>query len=147
MDDAAAVSLGERLQDLARDGDYPIVGDGAFALEQVGQILTAEQLHHDVERVAMSPVVMDRDRVGVVEPRGELRLTLEPLHDVRDRHELRREHLDRDLAIHVELVRTEDDPEPATADRLDQLVAPGQDVPRLWCVLVHGEQCLECKHV
>ncbi len=70
---------------------------------------------------------VDRDDVRVVEPGGGLRLLLEPRDDLGVARELRRQHLDRHLALEREVVGEEDGAHAARAEQpLDHVASVEQ---------------------
>ena len=77
----------------------------------------------DVGATGLPPVVVDRDDVGVFERRGRLRLPFESPHERRVRGDLFVEDLDRDVAAHPGLDRSEHDPGGPLADLLQEPVA------------------------
>jgi hypothetical protein len=71
-------ALGERLADLAQDVDDPARRKRPFLADEAIQVEAVEVLHHVIEGAfRRAAVVVDRDRVRVVESRGQLRLALE----------------------------------------------------------------------
>ena len=92
-------------------------------LEQGLDAAAAEEPHDEVGGIRLSPVVVERDDVRVLEPGDDLRLALEPAHEVRVVRELGWHRLDRDLASDLRLGRAVDDAERALADLLEQPVA------------------------
>ncbi len=78
--------------------------------EKLPQRRALHPLHRDVGDPALRPDVVDRDDVGVIERRGRPRLLLETLQPLRVRRQLRRQHLDRDLAREPRVPRPVDLP-------------------------------------
>ena len=67
--------------------------------------------------------VVDRDDVRVVDRRGQPRLAQEPLAEAHVLGQLRREDLQRDVAVEREVVGAVDDAHPAAAEQRLQPVA------------------------
>ena len=126
--DALAVRRGERGRDLLARGER-LRRRQRPALERLPQAPAAQVAHHEVRAVRLSPVVVERDDVRVLDPRHELRLGLEAADELRVVGQRRADDLDRDLAPDVRLDRPVDDPEGAFADPLEQL-QPAQRSPR-----------------
>jgi hypothetical protein len=68
---------------------------------------------------------MDRDDVRVREPGGRARLAQEALARL-DRREVRREHLDRDVAVELYVAREEDDAHAAAAELALKRILAGE---------------------
>ena len=99
MDDAAPVRLFERAADLLEDGDRAIRRHGAALLERVGEALSLEELHHDVEDAfGRGPEVVDLDGVRVLKLGDGADLALEARLDLGVARQMGMERLHRDLA-------------------------------------------------
>ena len=90
--------------DRDRRVDRTIGTHASLAAEDLGEAAPVDVLHDDVVGAGGLAPVVDADDVRVVEVRGGLRLTPEPLDERRVLGELGEEHLERDRAIE-QLVR------------------------------------------
>ena len=104
VDDPGRVRLGEAVRELVAQVEQPPRRQGSGA-EDLAQRPAVDELHRDVDGVSLSPDVVDRDDVRMVERRGRARLLLEALLAVRVGRELRRQHLDGDLAPQTRVAR------------------------------------------
>ncbi len=130
VDDPLLVSRGKPVSHLQRVVDS-LARREPSAREHRAQRLSFQQLADDVGRSFMSPDVVDRRDVGMVEePRG-LRLLLEPPQPVRVSGEGRRQHFDRHLAPEPGVPRALHLSHPSRAQRGEDLIgakpAPGRD--------------------
>ena len=101
----------------------------------VGQRAALDELHHeDVAAVVVDDVVQ-RDDVGVPDRRGGAGLALHPRAAL-DVGELRRQHLQRDVAIEALVARAPDLAHRALAELRDEPVGADQ-VARLWHATNH----------
>jgi hypothetical protein len=122
VDDLAAVRVGDRVG----HGDHVVqeidaLLDGGALADQVAQRPAGHQLHR-VERRAVGPAagLVHGDDAGVLEPRGDQDLALEPrLVDVAARQQL----LDRDVAAELAIVGARHPAEAAAAVLAEELVA------------------------
>jgi hypothetical protein len=97
MDNAERVGRLERLEDLLRVLARGGHGDPALAVDEGGERLALEKLHHDEGVAARCAVdVHDLDDMNAPNLRGDLRLLEEPLNKARPARELRVQHLDGD---------------------------------------------------
>ena len=84
----------------------------------------AQPAHHEVRAARLSPEVVQRHDVGMLEAGDELRLALEPADERGVVGEIRVDDLHRDIAAHTGLGRAVHDPEATLTELLAQLVAP-----------------------
>ena len=122
VDDAGPVGRLQRAAELVDHRGRLLGGQGSIR-EHVGEVAALHQPHHEVGRVRLAPVVVERHDVRVFEPGDELCLGLEATDEVRVVGEFRSDHLDRDLATDGGLIRPIGHPERALADLLAQFVA------------------------
>ena len=111
----------ERRSDL-RTESHRLVDRQRSLRQPVGQRLAFEKLHDEVLGVPLAPHVVQRADMGMGELRHGPRLPLEPQARLRRRRDVRRQHLDRDLARKPRVVRPVDLPHPAGSDRRQDLV-------------------------
>ncbi len=71
----------------------------------VAEVATRQVAHDDEGATWLAPVVVDRHDVWVLQARDALGLALEPSDEVRVVGQLRVDHLDRDVASDLRLVR------------------------------------------
>ena len=83
VDDAVAVRELERVGDVGRDPGRFHRRERAVSVEHVAERLPVDVLHHDEGRVVLLAPVVHRDDVRVVQARGRLRFTAEPLDERR----------------------------------------------------------------
>ena len=129
VDHVAAVGERDRLRDRLEDPDHaPELRARIGALRQrVGERAALDELHGE-ERSRVVPLaqLVHRDDAGVLELAADLRLLDEALHHELVRAELLAQHLDRDVATHVDVVAAEHDAHPAPGDlALDLEVSVG----------------------
>jgi len=130
MNDAFAMSGGERFTDLRADPNRAREWKALTALELVDERLAAQELHHDVQHAVIGlPEIEDRHDRRVLQPTRQPRLAQKPLRDRTDRRELRMDHLDRDLAIDRELPAAIHGAHAAIAEHATDLVAMVEDPP------------------
>ena len=127
MDDAGVVRELERVEQLAHDAHrFPDV-EALVRVEEVLQLLAADELHHQVGDVAFLGEVVHLHDVRMVQPRDGLRLAREPhrvvLRGVRIEMALE-DRLDRDPAIELRIETLVDDAHGALAERALDVVAP-----------------------
>ena len=134
VDDALLVRIAKRVVHLEGDRDRVFDGQHSLAIQAIAQRLALHERHHIVEQIAGDARVEQPEDVGMLQLRGESDLALEPLAAER-RGELRHEHLDRDFAIVLDVVREIDGGHSATTKLADNIVLtlerslqPGQDV-------------------
>ena len=127
VDDPRLVRRGQCVGRLR--GDLERLGGGreVAAREPVRERLAGDQLHHQVERLALGAGVVDADHVRVVELRGDARLALEARRDlgpVVPRRDDRRDQLHRDFAAELRIVGAVDGAHRAAPDLAADLVPP-----------------------
>ncbi len=117
MHDLVLVCVGERVGDLGREAQRLLERDPAVAAQTLAQRLPGHQ-RHDVERqlrVAGDAGVEERQHVRMIEAGRDADLAEESL--VGDRAcEIGIEHLDRDVAVVLQIVREEDGRHAAMAE-------------------------------
>ena len=99
-----AVRIVERVGDFARDAHGVGDRETLLARQAIAQRLALHDRHHVVEKPVRLAGVVERQDVRVSQPRREPDLAQESLAPERLR-ELRLEHLERDVAIVLEVVR------------------------------------------
>ena len=103
---ALGMGEGERVGDLDQDADRLVHGELALAGQAVAQALPLHVGHHVIEEALGLAGVEQRQDVRVLEPGGDADLAGEPL-GAQGGGELGAEHLDRDLAIVLEVISQE----------------------------------------
>ena len=88
------------------------------------QGLALQQLGHQIRRAVVAADVVHGEDGGVVERRDGARLGLEAAQAVGAGRQVRRQHLDRDLAAEPLVARAVDDPHAAGPDGREDLVRP-----------------------
>src|SRR5262249_3664803 len=101
---------------------------GAIELPGTGferglQATTADIAHHQVGALMVTPVVIERDDVGMLQPRDKLGLCLKAADEVGVIGKLRQNDLDGDLTPYPDLLGTVYRPKTTHSDRLKQLIA------------------------
>jgi hypothetical protein len=91
-----------------------------FAIER----LTVEQLHREVKLTGMLVEAVDGADVRMVERRCRARLATEPLHGFVVGHRRDRQDLERHLSAQFRVLRPVDEPHPASAQLVENLVVP-----------------------
>jgi hypothetical protein len=99
VDDPRGVGVGDAVEDLLHDRELVLESGEGPALERVRQVLALEELHGHEETARVLPEVMQGDHVGVVQPRGRLRLAQEALAHFRVPEDRPRHGLDRHETI------------------------------------------------
>ncbi len=119
VDESARVCRVERSGSLLGDPDRTSRLQWAIA-KQLLQVGAVDEPHGQVELAVDLAGVVDGDDVRMLERCREPRLAQEALAERAVRGELRREQLQRDVAVEREIVRAVDDAHPtAPDDRLD----------------------------
>ena len=122
MDHVLAVGVLERIAQRDPDRDDVAVREPPLA-EQLIERRAADELGDQVGAVVVSPGLVERDDVRVLEPRGRLRLALETARvDALAQHDL-----DRHLAVEALVVGLPHRAEAAGAEPALQAVAPEHD--------------------
>ena len=115
VDHAVAMRIVERRRDFGRETDC--VGDRELLLarEPVAQALSLDERHHIVGRAVHLAAIDQPENVGMLQCCDGLDLTEKSL-GPNDRGELGAQHLDRNLAIVLEVLSQVDGGHPALAD-------------------------------
>jgi hypothetical protein len=116
VDDALRVRRGQALQHLPAVIDR-LRGRERASIEDLAQRLTLEQLQHHEHRALVPADVVDRQDVRMGEPGDDPRFALESGHRVGERHDARRQELDRDQPAQPEVTRPIDLAHPACPER------------------------------
>jgi hypothetical protein len=136
MDQSAAMRFDERAGDHLEDASHAGGRLGACALDEELQRRPVEQLHRVIEdSVGRVAVVVDRDRIRVLELGGDLDLALEALDGLLS-DLVARQEFHRGRAPEQRVTRAVDDPHSALADLAFERVLP--EPPRLLHVLVEA---------
>src|SRR4051794_3443948 len=122
MDHAAPVRERRRLEDLDREVDRPQLVERRLVADQLLQGPPRQELHRDVVGAVVLAAVEHADDVGVLEPRRGGRLAPEALHELAVAGEAAVQHLERDLAAELRVLRAVDVGHPARADAAHDLV-------------------------
>ena len=121
-----AVGIAQRVRHLARDAQGVVERELLLALQPVTQRLPFDEWHDVVEegagRVRRSPGVVEGEDVGMVQVGGRCDLTEETL-GPEGEHQRGAEHLYRDLALVLDVVREIDRGHPARAELAVDAVA------------------------
>ena len=104
---AMAVRVVERAGGLGPDPHRVLERELALPVQSASERLALDERHREPEMAAGLTGVEHRQDVGMLQPRGEADLALEPLGAERD-GQLRMEHLERDRAVVLEVVREKD---------------------------------------
>ena len=145
VDVSGAVDRVQRLPELRRDTGG-VGGAQRLRFAYDGLEIVAGHVPHDEIRLAVgNPDVMDGHHVGMLHRSGGTRLHQEALAALRIVDERRRDHLDGDVAIEIELAGTVNDSHAArTDDRLDATLSKqrawNQDA-HLFCISDPGIAC------
>ncbi len=121
MDDPARMRGVERVGDFEAEVEDALERQRAapdFLLERVA----VEQFHHDEPLPGVFAHVVDRADVGVIERRGEARLTLESIERLRVGGELGRQELERDLTPQSGVFRAVNHPHAPAAEAIENPV-------------------------
>ena len=127
VDEPGGVGEAEGGGHLAGDLGGLLGGEMAVGTQNVGQRPSVDVLHGDEVGRGVFPPVEHVDNVRMVEVRRRLRLAAEALDEVGVDGELRKEHLDRHLAVEQTVVAEEDVGHAAASDALLHLVAVVDD--------------------
>ena len=99
------------------------IGGESRVVDDIPQTPATHQLHCQIRRIRLPPVVVERNDVGVLESGDQLGFGLKPADEGRIIGKLGSDDLDRHLAAHHRLIGPIDDAEAALAELLAQLVA------------------------
>ena len=114
----------ERAADLADQVDGAGGVERAAAAQQRVEVLPLDQAHVEEQLAVDLAVAVDRDDVRLVEPGGDLRLAPEPAAVALVLRPLRVQHLERDLAGVLGVVRAQDAAHAAVAEHPEHAVRP-----------------------
>ena len=128
MNNASAVCKGEGRTDVGEDA-VGFADREAVVRDCVFQCSTTKPTHRQIGAVRISPVVVERNDVGVFEARNELRFDLEETDESQVVRVLRSDDLDRDFATDGRLIGTVDNTKRTRADLLAQFIT--RETPRL----------------
>ena len=117
------VRIVERPRQLAKDVEKLVPRHLALLLHLL-QGAALQVPHDDVRRVVLAIEVVDRKKVGMLEPRDEACLALEALPKRLIVENVRVDDLDGHVAVHARLVGPEDSRHPTRADFLGDLIGP-----------------------
>ena len=118
----------ERLRHGPEHRAHPLDVERALSVEYGAEILPVDEAHRQVQDPVRVARVVDRHDVRVFEARRDGGLALEPAAVVRVGGQRRRQDLERDGAVQLQMGRPVDHPHPALADeRIDAVT--GQHVP------------------
>ena len=130
MDEPARVRGAERHRRLPRDVDRACRRERAVDVELALHRATIEILeHHVVVVVWCDPEIEHLDRVRGVDAQRRASLAREPLERGLVLRQVRLEQLDRDLAVHREVMRAKHGAHPAFAEHAVEPVPPIEDDP------------------
>ncbi len=125
MDEAALVRVLQarrRLRDVLRGH---LEGHTAVAVERLLKRLALDVLHHEVRHFVVPRHVEDADDVRVVERRSGAGLAQEPLQgELLILALARRENLDRDFPVQVDVLSEVDGTHPATTEQVVNYIRP-----------------------
>ncbi len=122
MDGTLPVGVGKRAPDLQQQARGRLQVPRA-SVECLPQRASSQPAHHEVRALGVSPVVVERNEVRMLELCDQLRLGLEPADERRLVDELGPDDLDRHLAPDRGLVGAVHDTEVAPPDLLAKLVS------------------------
>ena len=126
MHDAAAVRVGERPRDLAQHARRVGGRQRAARAESLAERLALHVAHDEEDEAARLADAMDRDDVRMREAGGRARLAQEPLARLGGAREVRRQHLDGDVAVELHVAREVDDAHAAAAELALEGVLAGE---------------------
>ncbi len=99
MDDVAVVRVRQRIGDFAQNAPHFHRRYRTVLLEALAEVVALDIRHDEVNEIVFLFDGVDRNDIRVIELRGSLRLAQESLADVGAETQLRRQDLDRDLAL------------------------------------------------
>ncbi len=129
MDEPVGMCGGNRAGDLGGQAGRLAGRQGAGSPDDRGEVLAIDELHHDERAGRIGAVVVDAHDPAIVERGRRLRLCAEPGEEVGVLAVLGTQHLDRDIALELRVVRPVDRGHATLAEELDQAVAPAEDGP------------------
>ena len=129
--------VAQRVGDLARDLERVVDRELALAVEALAEGLALDVGHDVVDQAIGLVGVVERQDVGVVQPGGDLDLAQEP-GGAHLRGQVGAEHLDRDLALVLEVVGQEDARHPALSQLALEAVPRWRGRRRVVQKLGHG---------
>src|SRR5215216_252242 len=132
---AGPVDRVEGVAEPHRDARRPLRLQRALGAYDGAQVAARDVAHHEIRAPLRDPDAVDGDDVGMLYRAGGTRLGEEALADLRILDQLRRDHLQRDVAVEVELMRAIYDPHAASAD---DSVDPATSEHRARSQLPHG---------
>ena len=127
VDDAVAVRVAQRREDLARVRDRDRNRAEAARADQLLQRASLDVLHDDVVRAVVLAAVEDRDDVRVREPRRVRRLAPEALDELVVVRVARVQHLDRDPSAELLVLGQVHVGHAAAAELARDAVAAGEE--------------------
>ena len=116
VDEPETVRGIERGGDLSEQAQRPLVVDPLGRVEQRTEVIALHVLHCEVQGAVDLAGGVDRDDIGVLEARGELRLEEKPAAEAIVVRELGREHLQCHLAAQMDVLREVDRAHRAATD-------------------------------
>jgi len=119
------VRVGERIRDLRREAERVAQGQLALAGHPVAEGLAVDEGHDVIQEAVRVTRVVEREDVGMVEPRGDLDLAQEPL-GPQGLRQLSAQHLERDLAVVPDVRREVHRRHAAGADLALEAIVPGE---------------------
>ena len=125
VDDAVGVRVAQPPRDLLEQPGRLRRRQRAGALDPLGQRLTPDVGHDEEDQVVVLFDRVNRDDVGVGEPRREPGLAQEAVLEAGLRGEVRREQFERDRPVEAHVTREKHDAQPAPAQLALQGVLPG----------------------
>ena len=123
--DAVAVRVGERARHLGGDPQRVFEGELLFPRQPVAQRLALDERHDVVQETGDRTRIVQRQDVGMLQPRGDLDLPEEALGS-QGRGELGVEHLDRHGTVMLHVLGQEDGGHPTAAELALNRVAVGE---------------------
>ncbi len=121
MNEALVVRPREALADFGGQLERALGREGT-ATQHIAELLAPDELHRDERHAVGFADFVDDGDVGMLDERRGTRLVQQPLAPDRIVHEIVGQDLERDLAAEVDVHRAIDDPHPAAADFLADVV-------------------------
>ena len=132
----------ERLRRFPRDPDRVVHGQLPLAPEPVAEALALDERHGEPEAAVGIARIEHGEDVGVLQPGGELDLAEEAVGPER-RGELGVEHLERDRAVVLDVLRQEHRGHPTAAELALERVAAAQAFLKLRAEVGHARPVRE----